>query len=261
MSRPVFPVVFLSFDEPNAKENLSRLRLFAPEAQHVQGVKGILRAHQVAASHITGAHFFVVDGDAFILDGFRFDGLNFVVNEDAVYVWRSRNAVNGLEYGYGGVKLLPRNLVLEQESFAVDLATSIAAEYVPVPCLASQTRFNSSPYHAWRGAFRECVKLSRPRPLHNEETERRNRLAIWTNEVNDCRYGDWCLKGANDGVRYYHQNVNSHAKLQLINDFLWLEQLFMYRYGPLMEGAPGIPTESFATRSDNPMKSSWSWRK
>ena len=44
---------------------------------------------------------------AIIVDNFNFDHQVVRHNYNTVYVWRSQNPVNGLEYGYGGVKLLP----------------------------------------------------------------------------------------------------------------------------------------------------------
>ena len=46
-------------------------------------------------------------------------------DRDAVHVWRSRNPINDLEYGYGGVKLFPRIATINVDVNKSDMTTSI----------------------------------------------------------------------------------------------------------------------------------------
>jgi hypothetical protein len=105
-----YDIIFISYNEPNADKNFANLKLRFPTAQRVSGVKGIHQAHIAAAKKAFTKMFWVVDGDAEIVDDFNFDYEVSKYDLECVHVWRSKNPVNGLEYGYGGVKLLPKKL-------------------------------------------------------------------------------------------------------------------------------------------------------
>ena len=108
----MFDIIFISYKEPNADSNFKDLQSRFPIAQRVHGVKGIHQAHIEAAKKALTKMFYVVDGDAIIEEDFNFDYKVPEKDMDAVHVWRSKNPVNNLVYGYGGVKLLPRELTL-----------------------------------------------------------------------------------------------------------------------------------------------------
>ena len=98
----MYDIIFISYNELTADENFARLKERFPLAKRVNGVEGIHQAHIAAAKKSFTKMFWVVDADAIILDTFKF---NYIVPEwdlDAVHVWRSRNPMNGLEYGYDG---------------------------------------------------------------------------------------------------------------------------------------------------------------
>ena len=68
----MFDVFFVSYDEPNADEHFERMLLFAPDAKRIHGIKGIANAYIKAAQLSDTTHFFFVDADNWILDGFDF---------------------------------------------------------------------------------------------------------------------------------------------------------------------------------------------
>ena len=100
-------VVFISYNEPNAEENWQRVLEKSPNAFKINGIKGIVNAHKCAAKLATTDMFYVVDGDAYLTNDWSFNYQPSIFDRDCVHVWCSLNPVNGLEYGYGGVKLLP----------------------------------------------------------------------------------------------------------------------------------------------------------
>ena len=59
-------VFYISYNESFADENYEMLKVFAPHAQRVHGVKGIFEAHKKAAEQSNTTHFYVVDADAII---------------------------------------------------------------------------------------------------------------------------------------------------------------------------------------------------
>ena len=63
-----YPVVFLSYDEPNCEENWARVQRLIPSAIRVHGVKGSDRAHKRCAE-VVGLveRFWTIDGDNWLL--------------------------------------------------------------------------------------------------------------------------------------------------------------------------------------------------
>ena len=66
-------VIFLSFFEENAEENWWLLKEKVPHAQRVENISPIGAAHRECANIARTNYFYVVDGDAKILDSFEFD--------------------------------------------------------------------------------------------------------------------------------------------------------------------------------------------
>lgn len=222
---PLFDIIFLSYDEFTADENFKKLKTRFPRAKRVNGVKGIREAHKAAAKLASTSMFYVVDADAEIVPSFDFKQPPMHLDINTVYIWHSRNPVNGLEYGYGGVKLFPTHAVLSYSGSPVDFTTSVAHSVHVVEEVANITKFDTDPFSAWRSAFRECVKLSTGviNGQLNKETE--ERLKIWCT-VGNGEFGDFSIAGANEGVSFGMTYGNQPEMLRLINDFDWLEKKF-----------------------------------
>jgi hypothetical protein len=221
-----FDVVFISYFEPNAEANWLKLLEVCPTAKRVKNVKGIFEAHKQAAELATTEMFYVVDGDAEILDSWKFDFKPNVFNLDVVHLWTSMNPINGLEYGYGGVKLFPRKLLLEATTWNVDLTTGLG-KLIYIPKVSNITGFNTDPFNTWRSAFRECAKLASNLHLNAYNTaETEERLRIWTTVGADKKYGEYALHGANLGKQYGLDNFNKPDELKLINNFEWMKNEF-----------------------------------
>jgi hypothetical protein len=222
----MYDIFFLSYDEVNAEENYTNLKERFPALKRVHGVKGILNAHKECARKSFTKYFFVVDGDNEVLEDFDFTYEN-DLDEEHVLVWRSENAVNGLIYGYGGIKLLPKKLLLNMPEMVVDMTTSLSTKFKIIPELASITRFNTSPFNAWRGGFRECVKLSSKMIDRQKDDETEERLRIWCAEGVNKEWGNFTIRGAQSGKLYGLMNKNNKDALKLINDFNWLHNKFL----------------------------------
>ena len=97
----MFDIIFISYNEPNAETNWLKLKKRFPMAKRVHGVKGIHNAHITAAKKCFTEMIWVVDGDAEVLDSFKFDYAVDKRGVETVHVWRSLNPVNYLEYGNG----------------------------------------------------------------------------------------------------------------------------------------------------------------
>lgn len=218
-------VIFISYDEPNAEANWQKVLKKVPFAQRVHGVKGIYEAHKAAAELAQTDMFYVVDGDAEILDDWNFNFQPNIFNRDCVHVWPSRNPINGLEYGYGGVKLFPRKLLLESSTWKVDMTTSVIHKLKVMKTVSNITAFNTDPFSTWRSAFRECAKLASNIIKNQIENESVERLDVWCNIAHGA-YSDYAIEGAIAGRHYGEDNKTNLDALKLINDREWLKERY-----------------------------------
>jgi hypothetical protein len=221
----MYDIIFISYNEPNADENFAKLRSRFPYAHRVHGIKGIHQAHVAAAKKALTKMFWVVDGDAEIVDTFNFDYVVSKYDLECVHVWRSRNPVNGLEYGYGGVKLLPKKLTQNMDLTKPDMTTSISSLFKAIPEVSNVTRFNTDPFNSWKSGFRECCKLASKIIDRQDDTETAERLRVWCEETTDA----YAQNGAIMGRDYGLTNKDNQEALAKINDFDWLEEQFRGR--------------------------------
>lgn len=219
----MYDIIFISYNEPNADENFTRLRERFPLAKRVHGVDGIHNAHVAAARKSFTNMFWVVDGDAHILDSFNFDYKVPDWDLDCVHVWRSRNPINDLEYGYGGVKLLPKQLTINLDTTSVDMTTSISSKLKVMPDVSNITAFNTDEFSAWRSGFRECVKLASNTITGQDDIETLQRLIAWCTVGEERSWGIYAIVGAITGKNYGEKNASDKEALSKINDFNWLQ--------------------------------------
>jgi hypothetical protein len=223
---PLYDIVYLSFDEPYAESNYLILKKRFPRIKRIHGVKGIFEAHKTAARLAKSNMVYIVDADAEISSTFTFDYQPQSLDMESVIVWHSRNPVNDLEYGYGGVKLFPTNLLLDYAGSPIDFTTSVSKSFKVIPEVSNITRFNTDPFSAWRSGFRECAKLSSKLIPKQDNTETEHRLNVWCTVGEDKEFGDFAIMGAKEGNEFGRANKDKPEMLGLINDFKWLEQRF-----------------------------------
>jgi len=227
-------VVQISYGEEQADENFDILKFYAPHAKRVQGVKGIFNAHKAAAEISETAFFYVFDADAVIEENFNFNfrpnpnklEYDAVPQTECVYVWRSRNPVNDLVYGYGGAKLFPRKNMLAAKDWKVDMTTTMGACFVPKFQVSNITAFNTNPFETWKSAFRECTKLSSSIIPNGDNTDNEYRLRVWCERGASRPFGKYCIAGAKQGRDFGEHYQNNPNALNKINDFDWLQKQF-----------------------------------
>lgn len=219
-----YDVFFLSYGEPNAEQNFELLKAIRPNAKRVTGVDGLLAAHKECAKRCFTSHFFVVDADSVITDPSVFEYTVPAYDAQYVHLWYAKNAVNDLEYGWGGLKLFPKKLMKDATQSGVDMTTTFELKIIPE--VASTTMFNSSEYEAWRSAFRECAKLSKGVFKEQNAEENLARLVTWKTTGGYRPFGTWCVQGANDGAEFAEQNED----ISCVNNWRWLREEFERRY-------------------------------
>lgn len=221
-----YDVVMLSYQEPEADANYAKLLEKVPNAKRVHGVKGIFNAHQRASEIADTRMFYVIDADAILLDEFKFEYFPTIWDEDTVHVWKSKNPINGLVYGFGGLKLFPTQLLRDAKEWRVDFTTSISDKFKPMPATANYTAFNTNPYDTWKSAFRECTKLASSVIHRSKQDETDERLEIWCTVNNDAKFGEYAIAGANAGREYGTTHAGDDDALSKINDYEWLKSKF-----------------------------------
>lgn len=222
---PKYDVVMISYKEPTAEDNW-KLLTEKIVAQRVDGVTGIHQAHIAAAKLVSTDMFYIVDGDATIVDEFNFDYQVEAWNKDAVHVFRSRNPINDLVYGYGGVKLFPTQKTINMNVNTADMTTSISNKFKAVDQMSCITSFNSSAYSTWKSAFRECCKLASKVIDRQKDDETNERLEIWCTKNNGAPFGEYAIKGARAGREYGMKHKFQSEAIRKINDFEWLKEQF-----------------------------------
>jgi hypothetical protein len=228
---PILPehldVIFISYNEPNAEKNWTRLLEKAPWAKRIHGKEGIFDAHKFASELATTDMFYVVDGDAYIIDEFEFNFQPALYDRMNTFVWASRNPINDLEYGYGGVKLFPKKAFSKKRTITpIDVTTSVTENFDYANAVSNETLFNTDPWSTWKSAFRECVKLSSKLIDKQIDFETEQRLEAWTTLGEERPFGKYSIIGAKEGVAYGIKHKDNLKALAKINDFDWLRNYF-----------------------------------
>ena len=237
-------IIFISYSESNANENWEKLVNSFPYAKRISNVNGIYNAYISAAYLAQTEYFYIVDADNIIKNDFKFD---YIPDDQAIgtYIWQAENAVNALVYGYGGVKLYKRSELLRLNApssitddnpiaFMDKHDFPISDKFIFLPQVASITAFNTSPYDAWKAAFRECCKLAAFNEYLNlsltQRKEASERLCIWTTTGYHKLYGNWVILGAKDGKEFGLKYIDNINILSLINNYSFLTYLFTEKY-------------------------------
>ena len=216
-------VVFISYNELEADKNFLRVLEKAPHAKRVHGVEGIFEAHKAAAKIAKTDMFYVVDGDAWLVDDWNFDYQPGIFDRDCTYVWHSKNPINGLTYGHGGVKLFSRSQLLKKRKWkTLDMTTGIMQKLKVIEKVSNISAFDTDEFSTWKSAFRECIKL-----LHNNDSTSLERFKTWKESNNEHKFGKIAVEAANYAEKFYKQEFKSIPK---INDMDWLKNKYTSLY-------------------------------
>lgn len=218
--RTAFPVFFLSNGETNAEENWQHLKRLTPQAQRIDGILGRRKAFLECATRAgDSSHFFVVTGKNYITDVTVFDFTPTDTTPKAHIMFQAKNMSNRLEYGHMGVGLYNKDIVLNTpENFGLDF-TEFGGVYL-IPKTVSEATFATTPYEAWRTAFREAVKLTL-----SDSVTAKTWLQRWVTFA-EGENADWVLQGAKEGHEFALENKNNLDELKKSVDWEWLEKRF-----------------------------------
>ncbi len=247
-----FDIIYLSYDEPRADESYAEMREMWPWMKRVHGVKGFDSAHKACANLSETDRFVTIDGDNMIRK--EFFNMEFQVPDDienCVFSWAAMNHVNGLKYGNGGLKCWPKQFVLDMKTHenAVDKDAAVDfcwdVRYIQFEDTYCTTYINGSPFQAFRGGFREGVKmtLDRGRKVSLAEMEQNvlwhgntKRLEIWASVGSDVDNGLWSVYGTRLGAFMTNMTEWDH---DAIADYDWFIEFWQKEVAGRMQHKMG----------------------
>ncbi len=189
--------------------------------------KGIASAHQdVFASR--RCDLLVIDSDFLPDDNPDLLRTELSYSEDSpesVHIWYSRNPVNNLVYGHGGVKLFPREAQLKRRTSNLhnDFTMSVGAGLVIHPVCLGTHAYNWSSFSTWITAAKETAKLTLAVD-ENRDMEAKERLDVWLSVFNpETLFVGESRSGALFGYRFPHSvlsaDTNEKQKALFRNNF------------------------------------------
>ena len=209
-------IVFIDNGEPNADYNWLQLpQTSIPNQIHRSSrVNGRVAAYQAAAELSTTPWFFAVFAKLRVNENFNWAWQPDRLQEPKHYIFHAYNPVNGLEYGHQAMIAYNKQLVLNNPGIGLDFTLDSAHEVVPL--LSGTAEYATSPWSAWRTAFRECIKLRA-----STDVESQYRLNQWLKDSTSAN-GLYSMQGAEDAVEYYEAVNGDFAELKKSYDWGWL---------------------------------------
>lgn len=232
-----FDLFFLSYDEPNAEENWADLVEKAPWAKRVHGVKGLDAAHRECGKQSDTKWLITVDADNKVFPEFFDQIIELDENTDSnkSFTWNAVNAINGLMYGNGGVKLWSKEFVSNMSCHELGGNQNVdfcwSPDYYNMGSVFSEVHNNTTPYQAFRVGYREGVKLPLdrgmvvpPRAINSvvHPVNLRN-LKIWSSVGSHVKNGKWAMLGTRLGLL---SHLDADFDLGNINDYQWFDALW-----------------------------------
>ena len=259
--------IYISYDEEYADEGYKKLLETLPSAGRVHGVKGIANAWKKAADIAENEYFITMDADTELLPSFSFSIQDFKENDERIHVWRSLNPVNGLIYGHGSIHMFPKKLVQEfTNTDVVDFTLNVGTKgfNIQEEC-ATVTKFNRSPYLAWRAAFRETSKLASQTNMYvgtsnewiNNDPVSMHRLFIWCSIGMDAEYGEDCILGARQGALHGFKNKDNPEKLAKVGDYDFLKNHYNSQLVHKELEEYGLNVQDFTAEQSRELKKLW----
>jgi hypothetical protein len=221
-------IVFISNSESNADQNFKRLSLL-PNAKanrlvRVDSINGRAAAYHAAARASTTPWFFAVFAKIQVDIDFDWTWQPDRMQQAKHYIFHALNPVNGLEYGHQAIIAYNKQLVLNNPGVGLDFTLDSPHEVIPI--LSGIAYYNTSPWTAWRTAFREVLKLRASLP----DVENEYRLNRWLDVNSDEADPQWSRLGAEDAVEYYDQVNGDFEQLKKSYEWEWLASYAFFKH-------------------------------
>jgi len=224
-------IVFISYDEPQADENWATLVARYPKAKRVHGVDGMENALKAAAALSDTPWFYATFAKTRLHEDWDFSFVPDRWQAPKQYIFNALNASNGLCYGHMGIIMYHKESVLNSKPWeqigGMDFTMSFDTESIPL--ISVYGEFATSPYQAWRTAFREVSKLCQWQ-LDRPDVETDYRINVWRTHATG-PHAEWVLKGANDGAMFFAENISNNSELKKAFRWEWLQEYFNQLHG------------------------------
>ena len=218
-------IVFISNGESCAEHNLWVLKSSLGDnpknkVHVVSNVNGRAAAYHAAARASTTPWFFAVFAKLEVDWYFPWEWQPDRMQEPKHYIFHAHNEVNRLEYGHQAMIAYNKNLVLNNPGVGLDFTLDSAHEVVPI--LSGIARYCSSPWMAWRTAFREVLKLRASLPDVESEYRIKQWLTPRDPEHTVIVNQEWSHIGAEDAMDYYDSVNGDFDALKKSYEWEWL---------------------------------------
>ena len=222
-------IVFISYDEPEAEKNYQKLKDRFPNAKRVHGVEGMENALVAAAKASDTPWYFAVFAKTELHEDFKFDFVPDYFQEPKHYIFHAINRANDLVYGEMAVIMYNCKMLIDrhgEEFEGLDYTLSFPHEVIPE--VSAYGNFDTSPYHAWRTAFREVSKLYDIQEK-SPSMDTKYRIKVWETKAKG-EFAEWVLKGAADGREFYQEHKDDPSYRKNSFDWKWLRDYYNERY-------------------------------
>ena len=218
-------IFFISFRESNSETNWIRLKELHPTAVRLHGIKGIDKVHLLCEQLSESEYFWTVDGDNWITRP--------LINHNSItsdlVMFSAIDPLDNSPTLLGGVKLWRKGSIINKEING-DFSLNATNKKVTSTEIYSITKYNDSPYDAWKTSFRHCVKLMSV--LFKDRPNAKN-IDSYLNRWKACQYksdlnSNWAYQGYLDAHRYVELFDHKLLELNKINNYDWLETYFRY---------------------------------
>jgi hypothetical protein len=216
-------IVFISYDEPSAESRYKKLKAKFPRTKWCKGVQGQTLAYVTAALMSETDYFFAVFPKNELADDFDFSFQPDRLRNPCHYIFDCYIPSIDLRYGWGGVILYNKDLVLKTTKPDLDFTMSQAHHSVPI--LSAISNCNETPLLAYRSSFREVIKLLQMKPT----VESQYRLKKWLTLGKGVN-AEWLYQGAVDGKAHYETYKDDYTKLMYSYDYEWIKDKLKLSY-------------------------------
>lgn len=241
----MFDVFFLSYGEPNAEENFEQLKRKVPWAIEINNVRGIEEAYGKCAQQSSTDMFYLVEGDTFVKDSFEFKYTGF--NKDRIYIWRAQDPIYGISTNFGCIKIYSKNIIERTNvkltslsnlkdwrtgnplDYVMNLINYSGAPLIEVKEVASEHRYNTSPYQTWSTIFRMFIK-HRIKKSINYPNASKSLPKLFSRITSDADYAWYAKCGALDAEDFYQKNKENLNNFAVINDYGVMREMFNSNY-------------------------------
>ena len=243
-----YDTFYLTYDEPEKQLRQEELKKLIPEIIFVDGIKGFDRAHKKCAELSKTNRLVIIDGDNSFVSKRETSLLisKKLLKTDYVLSYSSKNSINGLIYGNGGIKCWPRDVLINTHSHesSTDQESSVdfcfSTKYYQIPETPTLSNINITPFQAFRAGYREGVKMTLNKGIPLKEFECLEnaiypsnlfRLKTWCEIGRDVSNGIWAIYGARLGLLEILEDI---SLLDKIRDYDW----FMNKWKSIEKSSP-----------------------